>query len=107
MARAESLKGKRPVGYCHRSRDEDANRACKEEHDFEHSPRLVARHMRHLWGYPPAISTNAPVMQLTAATKRISSDTVNTQLLRILRLNCFGRINLPVEQPWLEWLTKG
>jgi hypothetical protein len=43
--RAEPLRGKRS-GYCQRSRGEDANRDCKKEHDFEHSPRLVAGHMR-------------------------------------------------------------
>ena len=43
----------------------------------------------------PAIRTIAPVMQATAPTKRISSDTVNTQLLRILRLNCLDESAYP------------
>jgi hypothetical protein len=41
----DSLRGKRS-GHCQRGRGEDANCACKKEHDFEHSPRLVAGHMR-------------------------------------------------------------
>jgi hypothetical protein len=45
VPRAESLRAKRS-GYCQRSRGEDANRDCKKERDFEHSPRLVAGHMR-------------------------------------------------------------
>jgi hypothetical protein len=45
VTRAESLRGKRS-SYCQRSRGEDANRDCKQEHDFEQSPRLVAGHMR-------------------------------------------------------------
>jgi hypothetical protein len=45
-ARAQSLRGKRSIGYCQRSRGEDANRAYKKERDFEPSPRLVAGQMR-------------------------------------------------------------
>jgi hypothetical protein len=39
-----SLNGKRPVGYCQRSRGNDANRACQKEHALDHSPSLVAGH---------------------------------------------------------------
>jgi hypothetical protein len=42
---AESLRGERS-GYGQHSRDEDANRDCQKEHDFEHSPRVVAGHIR-------------------------------------------------------------
>jgi hypothetical protein len=66
--------------------------------------------MLDLFSQLPAIRTIAPVMQATAPTKRISSDTVNIQLLRIWRLNCLDESAYPTRalaRMVNKWLTSG